>query len=316
MTGVDTHRVQHRLVLAEADVHRHHARSVGTSTRPTMSARKWTQVLFVDDADATRYPIGDCHCRREQPSRAAPAGSISATPSPEFRQDAPNNGIFPEGGTLAGLKIGSGIFDWFQNQDTWTSRRCRLAGAAARASGGADHRQGGPLQALLSRISRTTRSWSRRTRPTGSAPVRIPVRSRRTLARVVFEDDNYNPRRTTVYDPNVLTWHWDNIQVFATAAVRAAGRRRPVGRSLRRLPPISRACPSPGGETALGRVSDIARVERKPWSPARPRRATSSALVLTIVGLAGPAPSVGPLRRLRSGGPRRRLRPERPSEEA
>jgi hypothetical protein len=44
--------------------------------------------------------------------------------------------------------------------------------------------------------------------------------------KVVFEDDEYDgPKDSPAggqpdgrYDPNVLTWHWDNIQVFAGQA--------------------------------------------------------------------------------------------------
>jgi hypothetical protein len=31
--------------------------------------------------------------------------------------------------------------------------------------------------------------------------------------RVIFQDDNYDPPKRDGYDPNVLTWHWDNILI-------------------------------------------------------------------------------------------------------
>ena len=31
--------------------------------------------------------------------------------------------------------------------------------------------------------------------------------------RVIFQDDNYDPPKRGGYDPNNLTWHWDNILV-------------------------------------------------------------------------------------------------------
>jgi hypothetical protein len=36
--------------------------------------------------------------------------------------------------------------------------------------------------------------------------------------RVVFHDAEYNGPKRAGYDPNVLTWHWDNVQVFTTAS--------------------------------------------------------------------------------------------------
>ena len=81
---------------------------------------KWTQVLFVDHADATRYPAGRSTAGRCSVARGTGGFDLGYT-SPEFRRGTtgPNNGLLPAGGTLAGLKIGIGsIFDWFQNQDT------------------------------------------------------------------------------------------------------------------------------------------------------------------------------------------------------
>jgi hypothetical protein len=31
--------------------------------------------------------------------------------------------------------------------------------------------------------------------------------------RVIFQDDNYDPPKRDGYDPNKLTWHWDNILI-------------------------------------------------------------------------------------------------------
>ena len=40
--------------------------------------------------------------------------------------------------------------------------------------------------------------------------------------RVVFQDDEYDGMKDDRYDPNVLTWHWDNIHVEAGAAAAVA----------------------------------------------------------------------------------------------
>jgi hypothetical protein len=95
--------------------------------------------------------------------------------------------------------------------------------------------------------------------------------------RVVFEDDNYNPPKDEKYDANVLTWHWDNIQVFTddgtgpaptTVATTAAPTtvetcRRPRPRQSRRLQADTGAddvatVPSTTGATTVadGRADD------------------------------------------------------------
>ncbi len=192
-------RLQHRLVLPQAGVHRRDARCAGTSTRPTMSGRKWTQV----------------HVRRRRPTRPAtrPAsdyrggiGSRRGTGGfdlgytiPDFRDpNGPTTGILPQGGTLAGLKTqSSGAFDWFQDQDSvddpgyrWSGQHHRRASPTRR-----------PATSTASRTSPNNMVRFTQATPDGDADVR-PARSDPAgPVRVVFQDDNYNPPKDDGYDP-------------------------------------------------------------------------------------------------------------------
>ena len=66
--------------------------------------------------------------------------------------------------------------------------------------------------------------------------------------RVVFQDDNYDPPKDDDYNPNVLTWHWDNIHIEAGAAVEfAAPTTQPAGGAAL----TSTADSSPPGEAVL-----------------------------------------------------------------
>ena len=57
-----------------------------------------------------------------------------------------------------------------------------------------------------------------RATPSGTQTFDIPgAQIPQDARRVVFEDDNYDPQKGTAYDPNVLTWHWDNIQVYTAS---------------------------------------------------------------------------------------------------
>jgi len=170
--------------------------------RTAMSGRKWTQVLFVSPEDATRYP-----------SDKGSGGFDLGYTSPEFRQNAPNNGIFPQGGTMAGLKDMKGTYNWFQNQDTF----------AAQPSG--DTFFGWPGTAHTSdKATRYTKCLVNRpdnkvtviepgSGGVGARITEIPGQIPQGPVRVVFEDDNYDPAKDSRFDANALTWHWDNITI-------------------------------------------------------------------------------------------------------
>jgi hypothetical protein len=90
-----------------------------------MSRRKWTQVLFVSPADATRYPVGTSHpVAGGVPSNARGTGGFDlGYTAPDFRDPGgPSTGIFPQGGTLAGFRDIDGTASFFDHEDVWGSQ--------------------------------------------------------------------------------------------------------------------------------------------------------------------------------------------------
>ena len=175
-----------------------------------MSRRKWTQVLFVSPADAVRYPSGSRTTVGGVPSTARGTGGFDlGYTAPDFRDNGgPSAGLFPQGGTLAGLQDLDGSASWFQNQDTYTSRflgpdspdREQTTDKAAR------------YKHCLTNGPNNTVEF---TKDTAGGPVTRELSGQipQGRVRVVFQDDNYNPPKDDRYDPNVVTWHWDNIHV-------------------------------------------------------------------------------------------------------
>jgi hypothetical protein len=215
----------------------------------SMSHRKWTQVLFVGEADATRYP-----------STRGSGGYDLGYTSPEFRQGAPNNDIFPQSGDLAGLKVLGGMFGWFQEQDTWTEQ---FAGAG---------------QAGVDTLDKATRykhcvsnnpdNTVRITQdsPIGPRSFDVPGQIPQGPVRVVFQDDNYDPAKDERYAADRLTWHWDNIQI--DAASQRPGPARPSPEQLAAARPeasarrgdgsaeeAAKAAPGDSDEVSFGSVS-------------------------------------------------------------
>lgn len=166
----------------------------------SMSHRKWTQVLFVSEADAVRYP-----------SDKGTGGYELGYTNPDFREDDPNTGVLPADGNLAGLKNTASIFDWFQDEDVFTERGAGWPGLlevtdkAARFQHCIANQPNGTV-----RVTQDTPDGTRSFDLQGQIP-QNPVR-------VVFQDDNYDPSKDERYDANAITWHWDNIRVTAASA--------------------------------------------------------------------------------------------------
>lgn len=165
-----------------------------------MSHRKWTQVLFVGPEDAVRYPS----------SRGTGGFDLGFT-SPDFRSvNGPSTGVEPKSGTLAGFKSVAGDARWFQNDNNWTTSSS----------------QGAALHGVTDKAARYKnclidqedgRVTFVQFRPGGeSLVVDLPGQIPQGPVRVVFQDDNYDPPKDSLYDPNVLTWHWDDIQITTT----------------------------------------------------------------------------------------------------
>jgi hypothetical protein len=174
-----------------------------------LSGRKWTQVLFVSEEDATRYPAGSDTAAGPAAARGTGGFDLGYT-SPDFRADpGPHSGIFPQGGTLAGLKLVMGAPSWFQDQDTWTQR---FEGEGYLVTGVTDkaERYTHCLTNEPGNVVRLTQAT-----PTGTRTIDMPGQIPQWPVRVVFQDDNYDSPKDDGYDPKAVTWHWDNVQITA-----------------------------------------------------------------------------------------------------
>jgi hypothetical protein len=202
-----------------------------------MSHRKWTQVLFVGLDDVTRYP-----------SLRGSGGYDLGYTSPDFRQDAPNTGIFPAGGTLAGLKNTAGTFAWFEDQDTWTDVDAGWPGVEGVSDKATRYKH------CLANQSGDTVRMTQDT-PSGTRVIDLPGQIPQEPVKVVFQDDNYDPGKDERYDPNVLTWHWDNVQVFAEQVGEPPA--PPAPEVLAALePPATGAAPATGSDSDAPADSD------------------------------------------------------------
>jgi hypothetical protein len=199
-----------------------------------MGGGKWTEVQFVDHADATRYPTGSPMTGPNiVPATARGTGGFDlGYTEPGFRPEAtggsavgPNNGLQPRSGNLAGLKIVHGsIFDWWQGQDTVMATGVGWPGLLP-------GNNGGPITDKAARFTTCIENAPNNqiqitnNRPNGAPTYLIPGQIPQDARRVVFHDAEYDGPKRDGYNPTVLTWHWDNIQVHAAAAtVRAPAR--------------------------------------------------------------------------------------------
>jgi len=173
-----------------------------------ISSRKWLEIMFVGAADAVRYPAGV----DTGSSKARGTGGFDlGYTNPNSRSfNGPTTGIHPQGGTLAGFEYSSnGTVSWFQNQDTWMT----LA-AGGTFNAGAD--KASRFKNCLENQANNTITYTQVT-PSGTRNVTLQGQIPQDARRVVFQDNNYNPPKGDNYNANVVTWHWDNIQVFTSA---------------------------------------------------------------------------------------------------
>ena len=87
--------------------------------------------------------------------------------------------------------------------------------------------------------------------------------------KVVFQDDNYDPVKDDRYDPNTLTWHWDNVQVFAEQVGEPPAPPSPELLAAQ-APSTSGAAPDSGSATDAPADSDEVSLARRPPSSAMP----------------------------------------------
>ena len=165
-----------------------------------MSSRKWTQVLFVSETDAYAHP-----------SRRGSGGYDLGYTNPIFRGDPgfPSAEILPVAGDLAGLQIQkNGYFRWFEGQDHWTTDAVNASQGIMGVSDKATR-----YTHCIEQIAPGTIRFTQQ-RPAshgGFQQVDVPGNIPRGPVKVVFQDDNYNGPKGENHDPDVLTWHWDNI---------------------------------------------------------------------------------------------------------
>ena len=174
-----------------------------------MGGRKWTQVLFVGAADATRFPSGVSSNGGLTTTRGTGGFDLGYT-SPEFRDpNGPDTGIQPVGGTLAGFKSLHNSPAWFQS-DTWQST---ISGDTSTITGITDKaaRYTHCLENLPNNVLRLTQGT-----PSGTRTVDFAGQIPQDARRVVFEDDNYNGPKDPDNQPDVNTWHWDNVQIYTS----------------------------------------------------------------------------------------------------
>jgi hypothetical protein len=196
----------------------------------TTQGGKWTEVQFVDHADATRYPTGS-HLTGPNAAAATARGTggfdLGYT-EPNFRPEAtggdsvvgPNTGLQPRSGNLAGLRIDAGtVFSWFQGQDTFTATGVGWPGLLPNQGG-----NGGPITDKAARYTTCIENMPANqiqitnNRPDGPRAYTIPGQIPQDARRVVFHDSEYDGPKRGGYSPTNLTWHWDNIQIHAAAA--------------------------------------------------------------------------------------------------
>jgi hypothetical protein len=182
-----------------------------------ISHRKWTQVNFVSAADAVRFPAGMPIQGSGFSSFARGVGGFDlGFTNPDHRTGSgPSTGVDPVH-PIAGFASINGSANWF-NDATWTSlfngptyhqpeTREQTTDKAARFAHCIE--QTGPNQITLTKAT-----------PDSGTVVRvmtghIPPGD----VRVVFADDEYDGAKDAeAYNPDNLTWHWDNVRVYTAA---------------------------------------------------------------------------------------------------
>jgi hypothetical protein len=228
MTGLDTVGYNHLWFSPKQEFS--NITKVCWDINETTEGGKWTEVQFVDHADATRYPTGT-HLTganiADSTTRGTGGFDLGYT-MPDFRPQAtggnsavgPNTGLQPQSGTLAGLKFNQSVMDWFQNQDTFTAQNVGFPGLFPGQGG-----NGGPITDKATRYAQCVENVSASqvkmttARPDGVHTFTFNGQIPQDARRVVFHDAEYDGAKREGYDPNALTWHWDNIQIYTAGGV-------------------------------------------------------------------------------------------------
>lgn len=251
MTGVNTFGYNH--VWFSPNDYLTNVKSVCWDQNITgMSSRKWTEVQFVGPEDATRHPEGMVldHGGAGVARSSHLDGFDLGYGDPGFRRGEPNmdpnNGLRLPGErdtsgnivqgprTLAGLTISSAsIFQWWQEQSVRKGDGGSWPGFNLENPGGPQvtdvatrythcivnmpNNRVMILQVIPDGLPTTGVISNADNRPGDGKPdVRmfsIEGQIPQGPVRVVFHDSNYDPPKAEDYSPNVLTWHWDNVNI-------------------------------------------------------------------------------------------------------
>lgn len=196
-----------------------------------MSHRKWTEIMFVGAADAVRYPAGGPTGISSNGARGSGGYDLGFTNPNSRDPNGATTGIFPQGGTLAGLEDDNGSVSWFQNQDTWMVNNAgsRIEGVTDKAT---------RYKHCLTNQSDNTILLTMDT-PTGQRNISLPGQIPQDARKVVFQDNNYNPPKDSFYNEANLTWHWDDIQVTSGAVTPPPSTSSTVPTTTTTLPPTA-----------------------------------------------------------------------------
>ena len=175
-----------------------------------MSRRKWTQVVFVSAADAGSISERFASDSGRSPADRAVSISVTRIRTSETRTAPDSTRSYLDAGfqTSTGPPTGSKDTSWVEqfvgpgapDREQTTDKAARYQHCLTNGPGNT---------VILTKATPTTGTVT----PHHCAG-QIPPGS----VRVVFQDDEYDGMKDDRYDPNVVTWHWDNIHVEAGAA--------------------------------------------------------------------------------------------------
>ena len=183
-----------------------------------MGEGKWTELQFINHADAVRYPTGTVTAGGAAVARGTGGFDLGYT-APEFQPpSAPNNGLVSPNNDTAGLRVNIGsIFGWWQN-GAYVAQGVGWPGLLPGSNGGPITDKAARYTTCVENVG-SSQLQVTNARPDGIQTyvingAHIPQDARR----VVFHDAEYNGPKRAGYDANVLTWHWDNVKVYTAAS--------------------------------------------------------------------------------------------------
>ncbi len=180
----------------------------------TLSSRKWTELQFVDDADAHKYPTGSLVDSGVY-ARGTGGFDLGYTDI-GFRggtNSGPTTGLVPSGG-LAGLKDFKSVFSYFVNDTQGMDDQVGWPGNLGNGDPAGTDKATRYTHCLSNNPDGTTMTLAAATPTNPGRTLTVKGQIPQDARRVVFHDSTYDAPKGDDYNPDFLTWHWDNIQVF------------------------------------------------------------------------------------------------------